>query len=503
LAWSAILIKCLGIASASTSQQEQDVSIMGLDSQLEVTGKMSLDRHGTHYNFGRSALSSRLLVRFWGYAGVLLFVCFFSGVSLAEGPGTRYALGPLDVIRLKAYEWRAARDEVFEWKALNDEFAIGPEGTLSLPFVGVVTASGLNVAELGKRIAEQMKQKMGFIEAPSVSVEVAKFRPIYIVGDVHSPGEFPYRPGLTVLQALALSGGFYRNNLSGRHFGRETISVSGELHLVKIELVQYLAKRARLEAELRGDSEINFPVDLVQHNSKVSISQLLRQEELIFKTRLSAFDTEVKALQELRSFLRSSIKSIEALVETQDRQLALARKEFKSISMLAKKGLATASRSLGLQRHLAQLEGDRLKVLNSQREAQQELSKTELAIIGLRNKRVKDITAELSDTQAKIDALVQRYEMNDQLLQESAIGYSRSRRQRAKVQPSFFIVRATAAGSEELLAYEDTAVQPGDTVKVRRPVPFNDEALPETLIRPSASLEGSALVYSSPQNPQE
>jgi polysaccharide biosynthesis/export protein len=463
---------------------------------------MSPDPHKTPIAIRYGGRALQALALFGKHAVVLLFVCIMPAVSFADESVGRYSLGPLDVVRLKAYEWRAARDEVFEWKALNDDFSVSPEGTLSLPFVGVVKADGLNAAELSRRIAEQMKEKMGFVEAPSVSVEVAKFRPIYIVGDVHAPGEFPYRPGLTVLQTLALAGGFYRNNWSGRHFGRESISVSGELHLVKIELVQFLAQRARLEAELREDKEISFPADLVQHKSKVSVAQLLDNEELIFKTRLSAFDTEVKALQELRSFLKASIKSIEALVETQDRQLELARKEFKSISMLAKKGLATASRSLGLQRNLAQLEGDRLKVLNSQREAQQELSKTELAIIGLRNKRVKDITAELSQTQGKIDALAQRYEMNEQLLMESAVGYSRARarRRNSKLQPTYAIVRATAAGPEELLAYEDTTVRPGDTVKVSRPVPFNDEGLPDSLVSPTATLEGKSLVYSAPQN---
>ena len=60
-------------------------------------------------------------------------------------------------------------------------------------------------------IAEQFRQRMGFVEAPSVSIEIAKFRPFYITGDVQHPGEYAYRPGLTVLQALSLAGGYYRD----------------------------------------------------------------------------------------------------------------------------------------------------------------------------------------------------------------------------------------------------------------------------------------------------
>ena len=71
------------------------------------------------------------------------------GAAASEDKHDEYKLGPLDAVRIKAYEWRATRAEVFEWKPLNDQFTIGSEGNLSLPLIGEVKAAGYTTAELG------------------------------------------------------------------------------------------------------------------------------------------------------------------------------------------------------------------------------------------------------------------------------------------------------------------------------------------------------------------
>ena len=425
----------------------------------------------------------------------LLVLCLAPSICHADPTDKRYLLGPLDLIRVKAFEWQAARDDVFEWKALNDQFYVGPEGTISLPFVGEVKAAGLDTAELGQRIARQMKENMGFGKAPSVSVEVIKFRPFYIAGDVRTPGEYPYRPSLTVLQALSVAGGLYRENGDNRYFAREMIQTKGEISIIDIQLMQLSAQKARLESEMRDDREIKFPDVLTRRKSEPSVAHVLLQEDMLFRTRRRSFDTELKALEELRSFLTDSIETLKALFRTQETQLNLARKEFAGIGSLADKGLATSSRSFGIQRDVAQLEGDKLKVLNSQNQAQEELSKADLAIIALRNTRVKDITVELRQTQIKLDEFAQRSKMNEQLLIEAAVGVTQLRAEGrdAEMQPTYSIVRSSSGHTEELPASEVTSVEPGDTIKVTLPLPPVRDAgeygaMSETMTSPSSGL---------------
>ena len=63
----------------------------------------------------------------------------------------------------------------------------------------------------------------GYLLRPRVSVEVLSYRPFYIMGEVNQPGSYPYRAGLTVLNAAALAGGYtYRADEDDIEISRES-----------------------------------------------------------------------------------------------------------------------------------------------------------------------------------------------------------------------------------------------------------------------------------------
>jgi polysaccharide export outer membrane protein len=75
--------------------------------------------------------------------------------------------------------------------------------------MGGFEASGLGNASpraLEERIATLLRD--GFLKNPKVSVEVMNYRPFYILGEVNEPGSYPYRAGMTILNAAAMAGGF-------------------------------------------------------------------------------------------------------------------------------------------------------------------------------------------------------------------------------------------------------------------------------------------------------
>ena len=149
--------------------------------------------------------------------------------------GADYRLGSLDKLRIKVTAWRPARAEVFSWKALDGAYSIGAAGTLSLPLLGEVSAAGATTAELASEIADRLKERIGLVESPDVSIEIIQFRPFYIVGHVEHPGEYPYRPGMNVLQALAIAGGNMR--ISGQRLEREVIATTGEPNHLEAEKI--------------------------------------------------------------------------------------------------------------------------------------------------------------------------------------------------------------------------------------------------------------------------
>jgi protein involved in polysaccharide export with SLBB domain len=112
-----------------------------------------------------------------------------------------YVLGPNDRIRLKVY---GEAD-------ITGEYEIDSNGQVSIPLAGHIGAAGLTTKQLERSITSALAK--GIVRDPRVNVEVALYRPYYILGEVKKGGEYPYRLGLTVMDAVASAGGFtYRAN---------------------------------------------------------------------------------------------------------------------------------------------------------------------------------------------------------------------------------------------------------------------------------------------------
>jgi polysaccharide export outer membrane protein len=96
-------------------------------------------------------------------------------------------------------------------ETLTGEFQVTPAGTVAFPLIGDVQAAGLDPSALARAL--EAKLGAGYLLDPKVSVEVLTFRPIYVLGEVQKPGEYPYTPGLTIRGAVAKADGFtYRAN---------------------------------------------------------------------------------------------------------------------------------------------------------------------------------------------------------------------------------------------------------------------------------------------------
>jgi polysaccharide export outer membrane protein len=116
-----------------------------------------------------------------------------------------YQLGPGDQVRVT----------VFRHEDLSGEFLLDGEGFFALPLVGEVKGGGKNVRELENDIEVAFKDG-GYLVNPQVSLEVLNYRPFYILGEINAPGSYPYVNGMTVINAVALAGGYtYRASQGG------------------------------------------------------------------------------------------------------------------------------------------------------------------------------------------------------------------------------------------------------------------------------------------------
>lgn len=116
---------------------------------------------------------------------------------LAEAPANGYRLGTGDTVRVIT----------FDEPRLSGEFRVSDAGSISMPLLGLVPAAGRTPRELEAAIVEGMRNASLF-RNPSVAVEVSAYRPVFVLGQVERPGQFAFQPGMTVLTAVAIAGGF-------------------------------------------------------------------------------------------------------------------------------------------------------------------------------------------------------------------------------------------------------------------------------------------------------
>ena len=117
--------------------------------------------------------------------------------SLPDYHAAGYTLGSGDQVRIITF----GEDQ------LTGEFRVDDQGRISLPLLGSVTAAGLVPQELESKIGGGLKSR-NLLRNPSVSVEVLAYRPVFVLGEVAKPGQYPYQPGMTMLTTVAVAGGF-------------------------------------------------------------------------------------------------------------------------------------------------------------------------------------------------------------------------------------------------------------------------------------------------------
>lgn len=403
-------------------------------------------------------------------AAIFVLLATLAGAS-AQTDGD-YLLDTMDRLHIRIAEWQSAEGALRDWSTLNGEYTVGPSGAVSMPFVGQLPARGKTVGELATAIGDQLQQRLGLSDRPEASVEIAEFRPIFIAGDVQTPGKYPYGPQLTVLKALSLAGGLRRSDAGGLGGARDFLNAQGNHGVLIAQRNGLLARRARLIAEAEGKDEIDFPDELRKSEAG---RKLINDETALKAARERRLRLQLAGHDDLKKLLSSEIESLQQKIATQNRQLELLRTELKSIGNLQEKGLVVNQRILSLEQSNAELEGKILDMETASLRAKQDIAKTTQDETSLQNERATEIARDRQQTEADLQELDMKMQMYSGLMMEAlerAPAAAANAQDGAEPMVRFRITRTDADGqSVETEAKENTAVLPGDVVKVEVAVP--------------------------------
>lgn len=143
------------------------------------------------------ALHALAKVRLARWLAVALLVLSIAALAnAAHAAEAAYKLGTGDKIRVT----------VFGEKDLSGEFEVNDQGMAALPLIGPVKIAGKTIGEAETLITAAYGKD--YLVNPRVTVEVLNYRPFFILGEVQKPGSYPYVNGMTVINAVALAGGY-------------------------------------------------------------------------------------------------------------------------------------------------------------------------------------------------------------------------------------------------------------------------------------------------------
>lgn len=392
-------------------------------------------------------------------AFVATFITLSSTVQAQQAEP--YRLGVQDRLRI----------HVHEWPTLTGEFVVGSGGTLVLPLIGAIAADGLEPAELANEIASRLRQNAGLGKAPETTVDIAQYRPFYILGGVERPGEYSYRPGMLVVNAVAIAGGVYRPpRTSDWGFERDAITGRGDLRLARVRRDEIRAKELRLKAEADGLEVFpSIPADFPPGALKFA-----NEERALFAARLERHRNHYVALGATIDLVEGEIKSLQDQILSAKKQEESVAKELEDTRGLVARSVIPAPRILPIERTLAQIEREKKELDTAIMRARQQINTYRTQRDGLKDERRSVALSELQSLELQKQELDERVETAERLISGSSLMLGGQENADDKDRgATFVIIRKRDGKPVEMSAVETTSLQPGDIVKVFRPQDTN------------------------------
>jgi len=177
-------------------------------------------------------------------------------------------------------------------------------------------------------------------------------------------------------------------------------NLQSELVVVEGQLFELMARRGRLEAERDGAEVVSFDPELIKAaESSANAAGLMQGQKRLFSARQDSMEQEIAQMQKRRNQIVDQIKGVTAQQTALETQLELITEELKNQQTLLDRGLAQASRVLGLQREDARLRGTMGELSATKAQAEGRITEIEIEVLKLGTKRREEAITRLRDLQ--------------------------------------------------------------------------------------------------------
>ena len=383
----------------------------------------------------------------------LLLLLTLAQAQAEEARNEPFQVGPGDKLSVT----------VFGQPDMTGEYLVGDDGRIIFPLIGEVQVGNATLGEVQKRFVAQLQD--GYLVNPAVTVRIVELRPVYVVGDVRTPGSYPFRFGASVMSAIALAGGLGTPDQSTSAARAELITADERVRVLEGKLGALTLKLARLQAQQAEETKFEAPQPAGMSTDEYE--DTLRREREILAADSRAVLQELTILRQQKPRIEADKQAVEVQRQAEQLQLDLIREHIAGYSTLMAQGYARRYTGIELQREEARNRGNVARLTSELTRLDLSLLETDLRIQTTMNGYRRRLIAEAEDTVARMaeiratlpsarEILATRLQQGGGILPDGT-----------RPKPAISITRMRDGSSATFAAQETSSIRPGDIVEVR------------------------------------
>ncbi|MFQ0812774.1 sugar ABC transporter substrate-binding protein [Brucella anthropi] len=388
-------------------------------------------------------------------ATMLTGLLLFGGSFGALADGQAYRVGANDVLQVTVYGQ----------PSLTGLYAVDVDGNIGYPVVGNIPVNGLTTHEISEKIAGSLSQH---IPGLTVTATVNQYAPVFVVGDVKAPGKYQFRPGMVVLELMALGGGAGKAESPALTAGMQLISAQQEYADLQMQITAMAIRRVRFEAELNGtEFTYDLPEQTPANKDAAALTrQMLDGEKTVFNVRRNNLAAERQALEAQMASYGDEIETLRQSIKLHDAEIQLLQENVDSSKSLVDRGLAAKSSLRDMERDLSATRRDALELASFLARARQNQLAVQQRIANLDEIRKSEAATNLQDIDLNIARMERRSNAQLQTMAEIARSSGNIASSTLRQKLVFSISRNVNGNFQDIVANERTEIKPGDILRV-------------------------------------
>jgi protein involved in polysaccharide export with SLBB domain len=365
---------------------------------------------------------------------------------------------------------------------------VGPDNAIAVPLVGSFDVTGKTLAQVQQGVRQAYLDRRFVVDPSKVSLTVTSYRPIYVIGDVKTPGTYPYRARLTVEQAVGLAGGVASPLGTLEQNLLSVAKLRSDIASTEADITREAMAAARATATLAGRAEVQLDdVPTIARPYILNFEALKKISDEMLAQDLQGFKTQKLLLNENLLESVRDLGTLDELVVNQKKTIKFSQEDTERTNALLKSGLTRASEASRVERQLTADQGRLLQIYSQMSGTRRSIGELKRQIATLEDTRRKDALKAAEEQQIAIEKLIyQRKASQDQLMLQSNFMAEDLRRSRDNM-VDYKVRRRVQDRQDEIPATNLTDLLPGDVViaTIRRP-DLTNGAVPTAQIQPPA-----------------